>query len=240
MWNSQVSLLTGMCAGQMMLDAKTGLLRTLPEARPDDVKALRASAAALNVPWAQNVSAGEFLAGLDPAAPSTLALMSDATALLRGSDYLAMMGDVPPDTVTGHGGIGGVYAHVTAPLRRLADRFATEVCLALTAGEPIPEWVRAALPTLPEVMRSSSSVASKADRAGLDLAEAILLSNRVGDIFTATVLHGRRGNRPAQIFITDPAVFGGCLGDPPEGTQIRVRLTEADPHEPTVVFDPVP
>lgn len=240
MWNSQVSLLTGMCAGQMMLDAKTGLLRTLPDARPEDVDKLRASASALDVPWAQGVSAGAFLAGLDPAAPSTLALMSDATTLLRGSDYLAMLGEIPPDAVTGHGGIAGVYAHVTAPLRRLADRFATEVCLALASGESIPPWVRTALPTLPDVMRSSSSLAGKADRAGLDLAEAMLLSSRVGESFTATVLHGKRGNRHAQVFISDPAVFGSCLGDPPEGTRIQVRLTEADPHEPTVVFTAVP
>ena len=41
------------------------------------------------------------------------------------------------------------YAHVTAPLRRLVDRFGTEVCLALAAGaEPAPE-LRAALPELP-------------------------------------------------------------------------------------------
>jgi len=34
------------------------------------------------------------------------------------------------------------YAHVTAPLRRLADRYATECALAAFAGEPVPAWVR--------------------------------------------------------------------------------------------------
>lgn len=236
MWNSQVSLLTGMCAGQMMLDHKVGLLRTLPAAQPDAARALRSSSAALDVPWPEGGSAGAFLAGLDPAAPSTLALMSDATTLLRGSDYLPMLGEVPDDAVTTHGGIAGVYAHVTAPLRRLADRFATEVCLALTAGQQVPDWVLAALPTLPEVMRSSGSLAGKADRAGIDLAEAILLGDRVGETFTATVLHAARGKRPAQIFIADPAVFATCTGDPPEGRQIQVTLTSADAQAPKLEF----
>ena len=31
-WNAEVSLLTGMCAGRMMIDAGIGLLRTLPPA----------------------------------------------------------------------------------------------------------------------------------------------------------------------------------------------------------------
>lgn len=236
MWNSQVSLLTGMCAGQMMLDHKVGLLRTLPEAQPEEVDSLRAAAAALNVGWPEGHSAGAFLASLDPEAPTTLALMSDATTLLRGSDYLPMLGEIPDGAVTTHGGIAGVYAHVTAPLRRLADRFATEVCLALTAGEEIPDWVQAALPTLPEVMRSSGSLASKADRAALDLAEAILLADRVGETFTATVLHAARGKRPAQIFIADPAVFATCAGDPPEGRQVQVTLTAADAQTPKLLF----
>ncbi|MBA4022384.1 MAG: ribonuclease II [Gordonia sp.] len=236
MWNSQVSLLTGMCAGALMLDHAVGLLRTLPDAQDGEVAALRTAAAALGVPWPESVSPGAFLARLDPRAPTTLALMSDATTLLRGSDYLALLGEIPADAVTTHGGIAGVYAHVTAPLRRLADRFATEVCLALHAGEPVPEWVLAALPTLPEIMRSSGAVAGRADRAGLDLAEAILLADRVGETFSATVLHPKRGKRPARIFIAEPPVFATCIGDPAEGSQISVRLTSADTHGPTLVF----
>jgi exoribonuclease R len=236
MWNSQVSLLTGMCAGALMLDHATGLLRTLPDAQDGEVVALRTAAVALGVPWPASMSPGAFLAGLDPQSPTTLALMSDATTLLRGSDYLALLGEIPAGAVTTHGGIAGVYAHVTAPLRRLADRFATEVCLALTAGEPVPEWVLAALPTLPEIMRSSGSIAGRADRAGLDLAEAILLADRVGETFSATVLHPKRGKRPAQIFVSDPPVFATCSGDPAEGSQISVRLTKADPQGPDLEF----
>ncbi|HVE62618.1 MAG TPA: RNB domain-containing ribonuclease [Mycobacteriales bacterium] len=50
-WNAQISLLTGLCAAQLMLDAGVGLLRTLPP--PDDhaVASLRRSAKALDVAW---------------------------------------------------------------------------------------------------------------------------------------------------------------------------------------------
>jgi hypothetical protein len=103
----------------------------------------------------------------------------------------------------------------------------------------VPDWVNAALPTLPAVMRSSSAVAGRADRASLDLAESILLADRVGETFTAAVLHARKGRKPAQIFIAEPAVFATCTGDPPEGGHISVTLTTADPHGPELVFVPV-
>ncbi len=54
-----------------------------------------------------------------------------------GASYEAFGGTgqepgVPDDAA--HAAIGAEYAHVTAPLRRLVDRYGTEVCLALCAG----------------------------------------------------------------------------------------------------------
>ncbi|MEK8226128.1 hypothetical protein NKG05_08695 [Oerskovia sp. M15] len=53
-----------------------------------------------------------------------------------------------PDDVA-HAAIAAEYAHVTAPLRRLVDRYGTEICLALSAGDEVPAWVRDALPGCP-------------------------------------------------------------------------------------------
>ncbi|MFD1813124.1 RNB domain-containing ribonuclease [Rhodococcus gannanensis] len=225
-WNAEVSLLTGMCAARMMLDARIGLVRTLPPAPDDAVAALRRSARSLGLPWPEDVPVGSMLAGLDPNTPEALAMMSDATALLRGADYAAFDGGAPDLTV--HAGIGAPYAHVTAPLRRLGDRFATEVCLAVCSGEEVPWWVRQALPRLPDTMRGSDQLAGKVDRACVDLAEVSVLADRVGETFDAVVLRSAERKRDAEVFVLDPIVVARCAGDPPEGVRVPVRLVSAD------------
>ncbi|NUT99113.1 MAG: RNB domain-containing ribonuclease [Saccharothrix sp.] len=232
-WNAEISLLTGMSAARIMLEAKVGVLRTLPDADDGAVDALKRSAHALNVPWPPNTTPAKLLASLDPSRPESLALFVDATRLLRGAGYTAFDGEIPP--VTTHAGVAAPYTHVTAPLRRLVDRFATEVCLAVTAGEPVPDWLRQALPLLPGLMGGSDTLASKVDRACLDQVEAWVLVDRVGQEFEAVVL--RAENSGADVFVAHPPVMGRCSGeDLPEGERIKVRLTEADPEHRKVAF----
>ncbi|WP_043778222.1 RNB domain-containing ribonuclease [Rhodococcus sp. JVH1] len=233
-WNAEVSLLTGMCAAAMMLDAKVGLLRTLPPAGPDAVEALRRTASALGIDWPQSVGVGELLARLDPNSASTLVLMTEAPSLLRGADYAAFDGALPE--LTTHAAIGAPYAHVTAPLRRLSDRYSTEVCLAVTAGTPVPSWAREALGSMPEIMVGSDSLASKIDRACIDLTEATVLADRVGETFDATVLRSRNGKRTADVFVPSVSVMAKCVGDPAEGEQVKIRLVSADVAKRTVEF----
>ncbi|MGB7363436.1 MAG: RNB domain-containing ribonuclease [Rhodococcus sp. (in: high G+C Gram-positive bacteria)] len=225
-WNAEMSLLTGMCAAAVMIDAGTGILRTLPEPANSDVDEFRAVVRALGIEWPEGASPGRVLAGLDPAAPATLAIMSEATKLLRGAAYAAFHGDVPDKR--DHSGIGGPYAHVTAPLRRRVDRYGTEICLAFFAGEPVPDWVTAEFAELPDAMRRSDSLASKVDRACIDLIEATVLKDRVGDQVTAVVLRGRTEKRPAEVFVPDYTVIGRCSGDPEEGTTVTVRVGPVD------------
>lgn len=242
LWNAQLSLLTGMCAGTIMRDAGVGLLRTVPPAGADAVAKVRALAAALGLDWPADLPAGKFLAGLPSNAATTLAMMSGASGLLRGSDYLALTPDStrdgPPST-TEHAGVAGAYAHVTAPLRRLGDRFATEVCLAVTAGRAVPDWVSSALPTLPKLLRSADALGSKADRLSIDLAEAVVLADDVGDEYDAVVTHAPTAQRSAQIYLADHAVIAPCTGELVPAQQLRVRLTLADPAARKVEFEPV-
>lgn len=225
-WNAEVSLLTGMCAARIMLGADIGLLRTLPPATDTALATLRSTASMLGIDWPDGVSAGAVLAALPADAPETLAMMTQATGLLRGADYAAFDGAAPKHTE--HSGIAAPYAHVTAPLRRLSDRFSTEVCLAVVAGTEVPEWAASALPELPATMRKSDSVASKVDRACIDLAEAAILAGRVGERFGALVLRGAEDKREAEVFVHDPIVISRCAGNPPEGEKVTVRLTVAD------------
>lgn len=233
-WNAEVSLLTGMCAGRMMIDAGIGLLRTLPPAETSAVQTLRRTAVALGITWPEGQSVGQILAGLDSNEPSTMALMSVAPSLLRGADYAAFDGQLPELTV--HAGIGAPYAHVTAPLRRLSDRFSTEVCLAITAGTPVPEWARTALPELPDIMSGSDSLANKVDRACIDLTESTLLDGRVGEVFDAVVMRAKDGKRSAEVFVPSVAVIAKCVGTPDDGERAKVRLTAVDTVKRTVEF----
>ncbi|OCH82052.1 RNB domain-containing ribonuclease [Gordonia sp. UCD-TK1] len=238
MWNSQVSLLAGMCAGTIMAEAGVGLLRTLPPAEEDAIEDLRAAARALGVQWPAGLPVGRFLAGLPGGEPSTLALQSAAAGLMRGANYLALTGPDEPvdDALMRHSAIGGLYAHVTAPLRRLGDRFATEVCLAIASGTPVPDWVHRALPTLPKILRSADTLGATADRASIDLAEAVILRERVGERFDAVVMSGATERRQAQIFLSDPPVIARCAGDLRPGDRVVVELTKADEVTRTVEF----
>lgn len=233
-WNAEVSLLTGMCAARMMIDANVGLLRTLPPAEPGALAALRKTAMALGIAWPRAAGAGEVLAGLDPNEPTTLALMSEAPKLLRGADYAAFDGKLPESTI--HSAIAAPYAHVTAPLRRLSDRFTTEVCLAVSAEREIPHWAREALPVLPNVMSASDSLSNKVDRACIDKAEATMLADRVGEVFDATILRSRENSRVAEVFVSAVMAIAKCAGNPREGEQAKVRLTTADVAERKVEF----
>ena len=270
-WNEQISLLTGMCAARIMLDGSgpngapglgepIALLRTMPPPADSAIDSMRRTAAALGVVWPADQSVGRMLAGLDPNAPATLVLMSEATGLLRGAGYtvvdgaaaagvngVGVAGSQSADSAKSasnaaivnnlqHSAIGAPYAHVTAPLRRLADRFATEICLARCAGTQVPQWVRNGLVPTAESMKRSDSLAGKVERACIDLTESTLLAERSGSIFEAVVVREANGTRPAEVFIADPPVVGSCIGAPPEGAQVQVRLVAADPAARKISF----
>jgi exoribonuclease R len=152
---------------------------------------------------------------------------------MRGAGYTAFDGAVPerPEQAA----VAAPYAHVTAPLRRLADRYATEVCLALSAGTEVPDWAREALPKLPDVMAGADHRAGAASRGAVDLTEAVLLEDRVGEEFEAAVLD--IDEPKAVVAIDDPAVQAKCEGTGfALGTRVRVRLAVADPKQRRVLF----
>ncbi|MEV0136601.1 RNB domain-containing ribonuclease [Dactylosporangium sp. NPDC050688] len=239
-FNAQISLLTGMAAAQIMLKGGIGMLRTMPPPQEDAVRKLRLAAHALRLPWPDGAGPGGVIAALDPMDPKAAALIDQAAEMMRGAGYTPFDGETPEQPL--HGAVAAPYAHVTAPLRRLADRYVTEVCLALHAGTEVPAWARDALPRLPEVMSRTDRVANAAERGAVDLVEAVLLEHRVGEEFDAAVLDVER--RRADIALDEPPVRARCEGredggDLPLGERIRVRLTEADPTRRKVLFHTV-
>src|SRR5690606_38590287 len=142
-------------------------------------------------PWPQGQPYGEYLRALDRSTASGLAAIHTAASLFRGAGYTAFDG-APPEN-TAQAAVAAPYAHATAPLRRLVDRFVLVTCEALVAGRPVPEWVREALPLLPKTMARSDGVASRLERASVDAIEAALLSTRVGEVFDAVVISAKEG-----------------------------------------------
>ncbi len=189
-WNAQISLMTGMAAARIMLEGRIGILRTMPGPDAEAEAQYRRQTEALGFPWPQDVAYGDYLRSLDTTDPRQLALMHAATALFRGAGYTPFDGELPAEQH--QAAIAAPYAHTTAPLRRLVDRFVLVICHALCAGEPVPQWARDALDELPKLMAASDQLAGRVDRAALDAVETALLSHRVGEEFDAVVITGTR------------------------------------------------
>ena len=242
-YNAQISLLTGMCAARIMVECGVGILRTLPPARPEDYARLRRVAAALGIDWPAAQPYPELVRGLDHAVPAHAAFMEQAMSLFRGSGYLAFgVGGVgvPADDEAAdseeavHSAIAARYAHVTAPLRRLVDRYGEEVCIAACAQAPVPEWVLQALPDLPDVMEQTGKRARAIGRGALTALEALVLRGHEDEVFDGVITSERDGR--GELVLTEPAVVtevrGGSRqsGDRlPVGERVRVRLLSADP-----------
>lgn len=236
-WNAQISLLTGMAAAQLMTKAGTGLLRTLPPADPRDVRRLRRTATALGIDWPDAMAYPEFIRSLDPSQPRHAAMVVACTRLLRGSGYVGFHGAVPEQSR--HSAIAAEYAHVTAPLRRLVDRYALEICVALSAGTEVPQWVLDKLEVLPDTMRDSGRRANQYENAVLDLVEAEVLAPRIGESFTAVVVElDEKDPSRGELTVQDPAIEARVSGSGPLplGDQVTVRLTTADPATRKVEF----
>lgn len=235
LWNAEISLLTGMAGAGVMLEGGVGLLRTLPPPAPAEVASVRRSALALGLPWPTDRPYAEVISALDPAVPEAAALLTYAGRLLRGAGYTAFDG-VPPAQPL-HSAVAAPYAHCTAPLRRLADRHAGEICLALVAGRQPPEWARSALPSLPATMAGATRKAQELERAVVDLAEAVVLAPRLHETFDAVVVES--GDTRGVVQLRDPAVRARCQGDDLVlGQELRVRLAEVDLTARRVLFVP--
>jgi exoribonuclease R len=237
-WNAQISLLTGFAAASLMVYARVGLLRTLPEPDPRDVQRLHRTAKALGIEWHAEQIYPDFIRSLDPTRPAHAAMIAACTRLLRGSGYVGFDGEVPAEPQ--HSALASEYAHVTAPLRRLGDRYAGEICVALCAGVDVPDWVVAKLHELPRTLQASGQRANRYERSILDLVEAGVLSARVGDTFDAVVVEVAEDDPTrGELTVPDPAVEARVVGstDLPLGQAVKARLTRADVESRSVQFE---
>ncbi|MFH5821792.1 RNB domain-containing ribonuclease [Georgenia sp. AZ-5] len=140
-------------------------------------------------------------------------------------------GRVPAEMA--HAAIAAEYAHVTAPLRRLVDRYGLEVCVAHRAGAAVPDWVIDALPGLPATMAAASRRAGAFERGAMDAIEALALEGHVGEHFGGVVVdvedESDSAPRRGTVVLKDPAVRARVEGDRLAlGESVTVRLAEVD------------
>ena len=236
-WNAQISMLTGFAAASLMVYARVGLLRTLPPPVPRDIQRLHRIARALHLDWPAEELYPDFVRGLDSRKPAEAAMITASARLLRGSGYVAFDGEMPADPV--HAALASEYAHVTAPLRRLGDRYAGEICVALCAGTEVPHWVLARLHDLPEEMKEGGRRASQYESAVLNLVEAGLLHDRVGERFEGVVVDvDDKDETRGTLTVQEPAVEARVTSSHavPLGTEVEVTLAQADLASRSVVF----
>ena len=236
-WNAQVSLLTGIAASRIMIDAGVGLLRTLPEPDRRTVSQLRRTANALGIEWRREQSYADRVRELRPDTPQRAAMLSQAARGLRGAGYVAFRDHDLPEHPE-HSAIASTYAHVTAPLRRLCDRFANEIVIAQCAGATPPSWALEALDELPSLMGAARSRDRNLERAIVDFVEAVVLEPRLGETVDAVVTDVDDERDRGRIQLRDPAVVARL---PAAGLklcdEVRVTLLEADPDARSVRFE---
>jgi exoribonuclease R len=225
-----------MAAADIMLYGQVGILRTMPPADSYSLRRLHEVAKALRIVWPREMDYADFARMLNPARPDQAAMLNASTLLFRGAGYRSFSGGIPADV--DHAALASDYAHTTAPLRRLVDRYSGEICVALCADQPVPAWVVRDLDGLPEQMATAERRAKQYERAIIDLLEVYLLADRVGQTFTATVIEVDRDKQHGTVMIEEPAVEGGVTGDRLRlGQEVLVRLTSANYEVGAVAFE---
>ncbi|HEX6661197.1 MAG TPA: RNB domain-containing ribonuclease [Sphingomicrobium sp.] len=223
--NAALSLAANLAIADVLYRHRTGLFRVMPERDDWSIRRLRHSAKALGVEWPKAMSLEDRQRDLSPNDPKQAAFMLAIRRAGAHASYAPFTAGERP----WHSAMRATYVHATAPLRRLADRYVNEAALAVANGRSVPDGVTAAFQRLPDVMNRAEAKAGQVDSAVLELAEAVVLADRVGESFEGTVTDIDR-KRGARIQICDPAIITRVAPDGLQiGAAVNLHLDEADP-----------
>lgn len=233
--NAALSLATNLAIADRLQAHRTGLFRIMAE--PDDraVSRLRHTARGLGLQWPAKASLAELERSLDPADPRQATFMLAIQRAGQGASYVPFREGERP----WHAAVAATYAHATAPLRRLADRYVVRAMLAIANGKPVPSAVTEAFAKVPAVMAKADALGSRIERAAIDLAEAVLLDGREGETFRAVATEV--DHRGVRIQLCDLPVAARVSADGVKaGDGLSVTLVEADPDLRIVTFAAAP
>lgn len=232
--NAALSLAANLVVADALFAHKTGLFRVMPDPDARAVQRLRMTAKALALDWPAAMPLADYERTLEPANAAHAALMLAIRRAGQGASYVPFIeGQVP-----WHSAMAATYAHATAPLRRLADRYVIRAALAVANGRALPEAVVAALDKLPKVMARADARGAQIERAVIDLAEVVMLKGREGQAFGAVVTD--EDERGVRIQLCGLPIVARVVAHKVEpGERLRVTLVAADPAKRTLSFQRV-
>ncbi|WP_066800947.1 RNB domain-containing ribonuclease [Sphingomonas soli] len=231
--NAALSLACNLAVADALLAHQTGLFRVMPAPSPGAVQRLRHTARAFRLDWPHSMPLKEFERSLSANNPVEAAFMLAIRRAGQGASYAPFT----PDETPWHAAMAATYAHATAPLRRLADRYVVRAALAIANGQPVPPVVAEAFAKLPPVMARADQLAGRIDRSVIDLAEAVMLHGREGEAFPAIVTDATEGGIRVQLREL-PIVANLKTRGPSPGDKLQLTLTTADTARGTIAFAP--
>jgi exoribonuclease R len=232
--NAAMSLASNLAVADALQAAHTGLFRVMAEPDAGAEARLRRTAVAFHLDWPADMPLSAFEKTLRATLAPEAAFMLAIRRAGRGASYVPFRAGATP----WHSAMAATYAHCTAPLRRLADRYVLQAMLAVANGKPVPENVAATFERLPLAMARAEARDGQIDRAAIDLAEVALLANHEGSMFRAVVTD--IGESGARIQLSDlPIVARVTAHGVIPGEAVRVRLVAADPVQRRLQFQRV-
>lgn len=232
--NAALSLAANLAVADALQAARTGLFRVMAPPDPRAEERLRRTALAFHIDWPAAMPLAQFEKRLNPHDPREAAFMLAIRRAGNGASYVPFRAGETP----WHAAMAATYAHCTAPLRRLADRYVLAAVLAVANGRPVPGEVNDAFERLPAAMARAEARDGQIERAVIDLAEIALLANREGETFAAVVTDIAENG--ARIQLGDlPVVARTKANGVLPGAAIRVRLLTADPVQRRLEFERV-
>jgi exoribonuclease R len=232
--NAALSLAANLAVADALLAAHTGLFRVMPEPDAAAEKRLRRTALAFALDWPADMPLMAFEKTLRAATPPEAAFMLAIRRAGHGASYVPWRAGETP----WHSAMAATYAHCTAPLRRLADRYVLEAVLAVANGRQPGGALAGVFERLPAAMARAEARDGQIERAVIDLAEVALLANREGEVFPAVVTDIAENGARIQLAGLPVVARTSAHGVLP-GAKIEVRLLAADPVQRRLEFQRV-
>lgn len=230
--NAALSLATNLGVADLLQKAGTGLFRVMAGPDAHALERLRQTARAFALDWPDMASLDQFEKTLDPRNPRAAAFMMAVRRAGGGASYIPYRAGATP----WHAPMAATYAHATAPLRRLADRYVLRAALAVANGRPVPDAVTEAFSRLPAVMARADATAGRIERAVVDLAELVTLQGREGETFAAVATD--IDERGVRLQLCDYPVAARVNADGLRpGDSLEVRLAALDPARRAIRFE---